>query len=158
MNKTRFTTPDDRRRLKIATRSVVDTRGVEACALATRGSANSMSRFGNLAAEQIDTFITVDRVADLERMTGSAAITAELARITGHVLVPMPDAGASTPDVTAMGVIAKEGGDVLSAMASALADGTITPAEAREIHKEAWEQVTHLTALCQALQLISEDE
>lgn len=158
MNTSRFTTVRDRRMLKIATRAVVDTVGVEACALSTRGSANSMSRFGNLGDDHADTFITIDRVADLERLTGCPAITAELARMTGHTLVPLPDAGASAPDVAMMGTIAKEGGDVLSAMAQALADGTITPAEAKEIHKEAWEQVTHLTALCQGLQQIAEDE
>ena len=90
-------------------------------------------------------------------MTGCAAITGELARMTGHVLVPLPGAGATVPDVAAMGVIAKEGGDVLAAMATALSDGHITAKEAQAIQREAWEQVTHLTALCQGLQQILED-
>ena len=90
-----------------------------------------------------DGFAAADVVADLEAVTAGSPqhpqVTRVLARRAGFTLLPIPDGHA--PDTVWSGFagrLAKEGGELISSICSALADDNdVSPAEARRAIPEA---------------------
>lgn len=153
----------DYKALKAATRALIrEAGGVESAASVTLSDAPRMSRYSN-PNEAL--FMPIDRVADLERDTGTPLVSVQLARMAGHLLIGLPK-----PPVTAgrmvgaghLGDLAKQTGDVISGLGISMADdGLVTADESRrlDLRREIHEALTCLAALDEALrQLENNDE
>lgn len=78
----------------------------------------------------------VDHVAVLEADADQPVVTKLLAQLAGQVRVALDPSDPLDPHLHLARII-KETGDVTSAMSQALADGRISPAEARGLRAEA---------------------
>ena len=151
--------PDrDYQALKAATRQLVNAAGGSVAAAAvTRGDHQGISRYGSAHDDNADRFTPVDVLADLESECEQPLLTRELARLSGHLLVPVP---RSVGSGTALGVITskalKETSEVFVALADAMGDGRICTADALRIGREIDEALIKLVAL--KLQVNSEAE
>lgn len=79
-------------------------------------------------ASQMDRFVPLDVIADLECMRGSPVITRALAKLSNCIVVPLPDARSASPGLC-LGEIARTTGALISSMAEALADNHIDAQE-----------------------------
>lgn len=142
--------PDrDYQALKAATRQLVNAAGGSVAAAAvTRGDHQSISRYGSAHPDNDGRFIPVDVIADLESECEQPVLTRELARLSGHLLVPVPHVVRSG---TALGVITakalKETSEVFVALAEGMGDGKICADDAANISREIDEALTKLAAL-----------
>lgn len=142
--------PDrDYQALKAATRQLVNAAGgTVAAAAVTRGDHQSVSRYGSAHPDNADRFMPIDVLADLESECEQPVLTKELARLSGHLLVPVPRVVRSG---TALGVITakalKETSEVFVALAEGMGDGKICAADATHIGKEIDEALAKLVAL-----------
>ena len=119
--------------VKAATRDLIRHAGglVRAGELTGFGK-STIGRWGQ--TDQPDT-IPISAVLILERETGTAFVTAIMAGVNGRTVTERAEA-APADLMQAVARAAKEGADVLSATAAAMADGVITPNEARTIERE----------------------
>lgn len=142
--------PDrDYQALKAATRQLVNSAGgASAAAAVTRGDHQSISRYGSAHADNADRFMPIDVLADLESECEQPVLTKELARLSGHLLVPVPSVVRSG---TALGVITakalKETSEVFVALADGMGDGKLCAADAAHIGREIDEALAKLAAL-----------
>ena len=83
--------------------------------------------------------IPIDAALRLEQETGTACVTAAMAAINGRTVAERATEAAGGDVLAAVARAAKESADVLAAAASAMADGKISPNEARAIEVEAAE-------------------
>lgn len=117
----------------------------------TRLSAAQLSRFGDLASEQS---APLDVALDLDSLAGEPVITRALAQRLGYDLVASSAIVVTDTMAQHMAGLARECGDVMSRLASALADGTLTPREIQEIERDLADldaQVQSARATCRAL-------
>jgi len=84
--------------------------------------------------DNADIFINLPDLCELEANAPEPLVTMTLCRLNGGVFVPLPDSAAD-PETLAGMVMQLSGrlGDLSREMATALADGTVTPAEARRL-------------------------
>lgn len=130
----RKTTQHHRAALKAAFRRALDVAGGgDSFCHATRVGAPALSNYANQARDDLHS--PLDVVLDLEMDIGAPIVTAELARLNGYRLVPIEPA-AGGPDLGDIAAISGEGGDVVRAIAEALADGRIDDAERARLTKE----------------------
>lgn len=118
--------------LKAATSELVTACGgqpVAAEVLAT--SKNTVFRWTDDSDDNRDRFISAHAVRLLERHCGQPIVTAFLAAEAKHVLVPLDLAVLAGDLATAVARYAQETSEAFAKLALALADKTITPAEAR---------------------------
>lgn len=143
----------DRLALKVATRRLSRLLGgIEAASLSTRVGHPKLSGYQN---RDNATFIPIDVLADLEIEAGSPVVTAELARMTGHVLIEKPPGVARSCALVEFGAAAKEAGEVISRFGDALADdGRVTAAdeERLQLRRECHEAIVALVRLDTALE------
>lgn len=142
--------PDrDYQALKAATRQLINAAGgMEAAAAISRGNHQTMSRYGSAHLDNVDRYIPIDVLADLESECGQPVLTAALARMSGHLLVPEPSvvhSGSALGVITARAL--KETSEVFVALAEGLGDGKICVDDARKISKEIDEALSKLAAL-----------
>lgn len=142
--------PDrDYQALKAATRQLVNAAGgATAAAAVTRGDHQNISRYGSAHADNFDRFMPIDVIADLESECEQPVLTRELARLSGHLLVPVPNvvgSGTALGLVTAMAL--KETSEVFVALADGMGDAKLTAAEAANIGREIDEALSRLAAL-----------
>lgn len=147
------THPPERQLLKAVAKSLVRAAGgVEAAALATTRSPSQLSAYGHVNAPE---FMPVDVIADLEAVThgtaGHPLATRHLARLAEFALVALPDApDGSTDWHRSLGALAREVGDIIERVGSALAnDGAVSAAEVRDarIVEECDELIAHAIAM-----------
>lgn len=142
--------PDrDYQALKAATRQLVNsTGGSVAAAAVTRGDHQSMSRYGSAHPDNADRFMPIDVLADLESECEQPVLTRELARLSGHLLVPVPQvvrSGTSLGLKTAKAL--KETSEVFVALADGMGDGRLCARDAENIGREIDEALAKLVAL-----------
>lgn len=100
----------------------------------TRLDAATLSRAGN---SDHSNFVPVDVALDLDTLSGDFTILRTLAKLSGFELVPLvPNHDALDLAIKA-GHAAKEAGELVSATLDAIADGKLTPREARTVIAEA---------------------
>ncbi len=121
------------RSLKTATRALIQrVGGLHAAATVTRVNASVLAEYYDPnAAERL---VPADVAADLERVAGEPVVTAQLARMAGHALLPL-QAGQGT-DAAAIGRVFAECGQLGAAWAAAMEDGRISAVEAERLMSE----------------------
>lgn len=127
--------------LKTATRAlVVSVGGLEAAVSVCRVNKTALAAAYDRA--QPDRFLPVDVAADLELVVGAPTVTAVLARLSGHALVPIaPGAGL---EAQALVQVFRGASDVGAAYAAAMADAHLSRAERQAIA----DQLLTLQAAC----------
>ena len=149
MNKGRQLPDRDYQALKAATRQLVNAAGgTVAAAAITRGDHQSISRYGSAHPDNADRFMPIDVLADLESECEQPVLTKALARLSGHLLVQVPQVVRSG---TALGVVTagalKETSEVFVALADAMGDGRLCAADAVNVGREIDEALAKLAAL-----------
>lgn len=97
----------------------------------------SQSRISeNAAPHQPDCTARIHHIAALEAEAGVPVVTRILAELAGHELVPLGTFKTEDPHIHLARII-KDAGEVSIAISQALADGRISPAEARTLKREA---------------------
>lgn len=141
-------------KLKGAVRNLVRVAGNGSqAASATRVSQQRLSDYGN---PQAALFMPIDVVADLEAECGPI-VTAELAALCHHLLVPMPESyrdGSVLGRVT--GEAMKETSEVFIAISDIMKDGKITGSELARLSHEIDQAMAKLAAL--KMQAVAECE
>lgn len=142
--------PDrDYQALKAAARQLVKANGgAVAAATVTRGDHQSISRYGSAHPDNADRFMPIDVLADLESECEQPVLTRELARLSGHVLVPVPHVtGSGRPLGIKTAQALKETSEVFVALAEAIGDGHLCADDATRIGQEIDEALAGLIAL-----------
>ncbi|QAY77902.1 phage regulatory CII family protein [Sphingosinicella sp. BN140058] len=135
---------------KAATKALIKAAGGQEEAEGFTGKSQSqLSKYG---LPNTDVFITIDAVIALEAVThgmaGHPHVTRFLAQQAGGVFVRLPQASAGATDWHVhMGAVSKEVSDVIQGICEALADQSVTPAEARKIRAEIAEAQERLSLL-----------
>lgn len=146
----RASSDHDRLALKAAVRLALKRVGGGDCFChATRVGAPALSNYAN--ANRDDSHMPLDVALDLDRDAGAPIIAGALARMNGYRLVPLQASGGDQPDLGDIAVIARETGDVVSALATALADGGVDSREAADIRREIEEANAALNRLAAKL-------
>ena len=83
---------------------------------------------------------------------GATAPLHDLARLSGATLLPVRATEARACIHTGLASIAKESGEAMASIASALIDGKITPNEASDMCRELLDMQAAVTAMLQQLQ------
>jgi hypothetical protein len=131
--------------LKAAFRDLVAAAGgPNRAATKTRGNASLMSRYGAVHEEM---FAPDDVIADLEAEVGEPIVTRVRADLAGFQLVPKCAADTGINFTAHLGDVAKESGEAISSLATAMADGVITPREAEGVLQEVREAGEKLACL-----------
>lgn len=102
----------------------------------------------------MERFPPLDVVADLEAKCGAPVMTETLADLSGYLLVEMPKADP-TIDGLSLADIARKTGELIAEIADALADGEVTPDEARKLRKINRECLSMLAAIGIALDVLA---
>lgn len=124
--------------------------GLEASASFCRVGKSTLARYASTSPADAECFAPIDVVRDLEALVGEPIVTATLCSMADGVFVALPPEPATRGDLLQlMAAQAKEQSDVTSAICAALADGTVTPAEAAIALAEQ-EQVIRLAATLRA--------
>lgn len=132
--------------LKAATRRACEQSGrLDDSAERTRVSKAQLSKYGD-PKEPGANFVPLDVAADLDAMAGDPVLARALAAVAGYDLVPMSAMPATDTHLGHLGSIAREAGEVMAGLADSLADGTVTPAEALQLDKDAAELIAALDA------------
>lgn len=119
------------RSLKAAVRGMVrDLGGQEAAASLTRVDHQRLGRYGRPHEAM---HAPIDVIADLETAAAVPAVTRHLAAAQGYVLIPRPTVLPVPLDAVALGRMANAAGDVIGDIGVALADGTVTADEVRDL-------------------------
>lgn len=150
MSAARYLPGSDYLALKGATASLFAAAGGQSAAARTAGRVGQqqLSKYASLAEDQAECFVPLDIVADIEAEIcsrgGRPVITERLAEMAGYELVPVAADGKAGL-LRLFGAVGRASALAMSRMAEDLADGTISPAEARQQHQDvrAW-----IDALC----------
>lgn len=123
----------DMRALKTAFRALVQrVGGLDAAATVTRVRPSQIAAYYD--PNQPQQLMPADIVADLERVAGEPLVTAQLARLAGHMLVPMM-AGLGS-EARAIAAVFQETGELGARWASAMEDGHLDDAEVGRVQTE----------------------
>jgi hypothetical protein len=106
--------------LKAATRALLRTGTAVAAAAVTRVGDSRLSDYGH--PHKPNDFAPIDVIADLEAECGVPVVTAALARLADHALVPLAQAHDRVALSAALARLGREVGDVLAQAASAAGD------------------------------------
>ena len=122
----------------------------KAAAAATRVEQGMISDYCSTSAEHAETHVPVDVLLDLVAVSGDVRVLRYLAEQANCLLTPLPT-GARGEIGLRMGRSAKEFGDVMVRIGEAIADGTVTDAEAQAALVEIMEVMIELSALAEAV-------
>jgi len=144
------------RQLKAATHALLDQFGGQgSAALFTRVSQQTLSRYCGFEDDNVERFVPIDVVVDIELKLGNPIVTRALAGLSDHLLIKRPIAIATSKDnARQLGVVAKECGEVISAFAEVVADDKIEVNEAKCVRKEAMETMAVMAALVEHMDQI----
>jgi len=127
--------------LKAATRRSVDMAGGgDAFSRVTRIKAGNLSKYGSPNEENAETFMPIDVAVEADMEAGSPIILSTMAEMQGYKLVLLDSASASPQSGGLSAVdalhIANEAADVVRAITTAIADGSIDGRDERDITRE----------------------
>lgn len=139
-------------RLKAAFRDLVEAAGGVARAGQLTGRTHpTISRYGN--PSETDCFPPLDVVAVLEAETAIASVTRALADLAGYVLVDKSAADKSDAlFAQAVGSMAKETGEAMASIGSAMADGEVCADDAARVLPELRQSIEAQERLAAALE------
>ncbi|NGO50467.1 phage regulatory CII family protein [Allomesorhizobium camelthorni] len=141
----RPTSDSERMELKASTRRALDMACAAKFAMITRVLPPALSNYGNPGIP--DSFMPIDVVVDLCRDIGSPLILADMAAQLGYRLVPLEPEEGEPIGYEDIARVSKEGGDVVTSLAHALADGKVDLAEKREVRSQIAENIAVLHRL-----------
>lgn len=142
--------PDDILRLKTAFRSLLEINGGAAVAATkTRICPSALYQHANLTDARY--FAPVDVVLALETACNRPLVTEVLAHQSGYVLQPIVVSRDCADLPLALARFGKESSDIFAQAARSLADGALTPAEARALLPDVWEAVSVLSDMAAQL-------
>lgn len=119
--------------LKAATRLVLrDCGGLDAAAASSRVG---RSQFSDYANPNSDKFIPVDVAIDIEAIGGIPHVTAALARAQGYELLPVEPRDRGQLGL-ALAAISAGVGTLFATVATAFADGHLTPEEEADLYRD----------------------
>ena len=144
--------------IKAHTRTLIKGCGgqVSAASLTRVGHA-SMQRYGSIESAE---FMPADVTADLELELGTPVLSEAMARLSGHVLVKLPEVEHDGDMVRHIGRLTKELSDVAGGVGTCLADdGKVTRDEIKSINlrKEIHDLIKAAVMLDHALEYIEEE-
>jgi hypothetical protein len=114
------------RGLKTAFRALIDAvGGFDPASLVLKFPVSKLSEAASL--HRMDRAPRIDHVAVLEALVGEPLVTAQLARLSGHALLPQQAAPAAPAPLLAR--VLREAGELGGVTAETLADGRVTQAE-----------------------------
>lgn len=123
----------DIRSLKTAFRALIQrVGGLDAAATVTRVRASQLAAYYD--PHQPQQLMPADVVADLEHVAGEPLVTAQLARLAGHLLLPM--AAGPGSEARAIAAVFQEAGELGARWASAMEDGRLDDAELEGVQTE----------------------
>lgn len=126
-------TVTDRAAMKTATRRLVQrVGGIEAAATVCRYAKSAIAE--TYDPQRMDRTMPIDVVADLEAVAEAPLVTEVLARLSGHALMPIGQAGGL--EAQAIAEVGRRASDVFAAWASAHADAQVTDAERQRVAGE----------------------
>lgn len=127
-----------RRYLKRHSEALVKAVGVEAASRACGKSKATLGRYYSDAPEHADRFMPIDVVAELEKAADRPIVTTALAELSGHRLDESADRRNAPPGGMNADVVAlsQRFALLMSEYHQAIADGVITPNEARRMLQE----------------------
>lgn len=121
------------RGLKTAMRALVQrVGGLEAAATVTRVRPSQLASYYD--PHQPQQLMPADVVADLEHVAGEPLVTAQLARLAGHMLLPMSPGFGS--EARAIAAVFQETGELGARWASAMDDGQLDDADRERVLAE----------------------
>ncbi|MFA5897904.1 MAG: hypothetical protein WC829_02205 [Hyphomicrobium sp.] len=113
----------------------------------TRVRQQEISNYGSAADEYAERFAPIDVIADLEAEVGPL-VTAELARLTNHMLLPLPAvARCGTPLGRITGQAMRQVGEAFADLGKSLDDGVITKVEGAHVAREIDEAIVLLARM-----------
>lgn len=122
----------------------------------TRVRQQEISNYGSAEPDYAERFAPIDIVADLEAEVGPM-VTAELARLSNHILVPLPEvARCNTPLGRITGQAMKETSEVFVRLGDMLDDGVLTRVEGAHLRREIREAMVALARL--ELQIVEDSK
>ncbi len=139
--------------LKVASAELIRAYGGQVAASELLGRAQS--RFSDAGSRNTAVFLTIKEVAAFEDrtagMAGHPIVTRALARRQGFELVRLPEALPGQGQLLQLAAkVAQEGGDVISSVGAALADGHFSGRDARDVMREA-DQLIHAAVTLRAI-------
>lgn len=141
--------------LKTRTRKLIEKAGgAEEAAGRTRVRPSALYNYGNV--NNPDHFMPVDVILDLEADTGEPIVSAYLAKITGHVLIPVVARVGDGELARDLARIGKETADLFARVASDMADGKVSREEAAATITEVDEAIQALSSFRARLSLIDQ--
>lgn len=121
--------------LKDATRRLLDgVGGLDRAAELCRLKRTRLSQCASPYAEA--DYLPIDAVVSLELAARLRPVTDHLCARHGGVWLPLPSTAQSARWADDLAAVAREAGEVVARLAAALADGTVTAAEARELLRD----------------------
>lgn len=142
----RLTTEDERNQIKARTQQLIRLAGgVEFFAPVTGVNKAALSKYGS--PSEPDSFIRADVIVELDRQIGAPMMVGMLAALLGYKLVPAEQDAPAGVGIGDIAETARETGEVVTQLATALADGALDPAERRGLRKEIAEATATLTRL-----------
>jgi len=145
--------------LRTATRLLIERVGGLRCAGEITGrSKTHLGRYQEEPPSGLPArFMPLDVLAELERFAGTPLVTAQLAELSRHVLLPLPPTRGHALLTAAIGKVAKEAGEVITRTGEALADGRLSPREASQCLMEIDQAAGALMDLRAALEALSKN-
>jgi len=101
--------------------------------------------------------MSFSRVARLTSHFGAPAAAEHLARLCGHILVRMPTAENAAALTRGLAEFTREVGEALVEISTAMADGKMTPAEAKRTIKQLVDVQVKVTELIETVRLLGEE-
>lgn len=139
----------ERRMLKSVVGLAVKTAGGQENAVNVNsriGRAAAFSDYANPLLE--DRHCPIDVAVELDQFNPEPLVLRAMARLTGHVLVALPEvAGSASPLGRVTGRALKEVGEVFSTLGRQLDDGVLTAVEDRRLERELDEAIEALVML-----------
>lgn len=145
--------------LKSATRDLVAAvGGTTRAAGISRLGQSEYSRGGGVGERDIERFLPVDVIADLEAQSGAPVITKVLADLADCLLIPLPRGtgiGGLSQDI---GLSAQAFGKLMSDIGAAVADGSIDHRERHALRADIRQLMTALATLDETVRARREDD
>lgn len=139
-------------RLKMATRALIhDVGGLDCAASISR---SSIARLSVMQSAHHPDMLPLDVAVDLEASVNRPVVTAVMAGIAGHLLIPLVPPGEGN-EVAAIAQVGRRAGETFAQWAAAMEDGRLAPRERAAVANALTELAT---ATSRALALITQGD
>jgi len=147
MGEARYLPARDYFGLKAASRALVEHNGgaTDAAAITRADQPNISRQVGN----DMDRFLAIDCVADLEAACGEPIVTRKLAEFADCLLIPVPRGARGDVLASEAATVTQEFGKLLTDFGAAVRDGSIHGREAVRVLEDIRELMTGLATLAE---------